>query len=306
MAEAWSDQFKSDIEQSMEKAVERNSWPRHGRLYVSDLKHAVPVEDGGDCKRKLRAKLDDEPQKPLSPGVELMFSTGDALHERISQWLYEHMGDRGWELVEVETSASINIPHSTEELRGRLDMLFERDVSKSRKMRVVVDVKTKRGGAFHYPPLSQGKAKRPDELQVQAYMKSKDADFGLVLYVDREGQNFIVAAPVRRNDEAVGRAADILVGIKTAPVDQIPLIEPKVKINKNKGPDSIEVEWPWQVEYCNLDTCHCRENLVGALPNGIIGHVDDDGHIEWRDKVKNNKYRAMREWVCAEVGKQYA
>lgn len=287
--------FSDHVEDSLEKAVERDSWDRKGKLYVSDLKHAVPLDEGGDCPRKLRAKLEDEPQEALSPGVELMFSTGDALHERVADWLGKEMAERGWMLKEVEVSAHVGIPNSPVKLRGRLDMLFEGEVSEKR---IVVDVKTKRGGAFHYLPLSQGKAKRPDELQVQAYMMARDADGGLVLYVDREGQNWIVTAPVERDDEAVREAADYLYGLKHCDVDKIPLVRPKVTRNSNKGPDSIKVEWPWQVDYCPLKKCHCQEDLkMYRLPSGIIGHVDDDGNIEWKGKVKGKTYARLRVFV---------
>lgn len=278
--------FSGAVERAMELAVERDSWPRKGKLYVSDLKHAVPLKDGGDCKRKLRAKLDDEPSEPISDGVSLMFKTGDMIHEKIAKWLHEHMAGMNYDLKEVETRASLPIPMLGKDLRGRLDMLFEDPSGNT----YVVDVKTKRGGAFQYPPLSHGEAKRPDELQVQAYMMARDADGGCVLYVDREGQNWIKAVPVGRDDEAVKGAMEVLAGIKLAEKSQIPLVEPKVTRNKNKGPDSIKVGWPWQVEYCNLQTCHCKEDFVGGtLPSGICAYVDDDGYVEMKDGYEHRQ-----------------
>lgn len=276
--------FLDDAERALEKAVDRDSWNRDFKLYVSDLKHALPAEGGGDCARKLWAKLRDEPQDPLTPGVQLMFKAGDMMHDQIAEWLEEHMPDK-WELVGVEERARENI----EPLRGRYDQLWEN--TETGEM-MVVDVKSKRGGSFRY--LKVDGPKPGDVLQVQAYMMSTHAQKGALLYVDREGQNWVLMFEVERDDETVQEAIDELVRIRDAAQagDPVATLEPVLKRRDNKGPDSIKVEWPWQVEWCPLEECHCQARATGRLPDGIIGYVNNDGTLDLKDE-----YEGLRPWV---------
>jgi hypothetical protein len=133
----------------------------------------------------------------------------------------------------------------------------------------VVDIKTKRGGAFSY----LNEAKPGNILQVQAYMKGENADFGSVLYVDREGQNFMREFDVPRADNRPEEAVRRLVSIRDNPIPPAP-VGLRIVRNTNKGPDSFRVELPWQIGWCDLVTCACKKALpCKSIPKGIVGKL---------------------------------
>ena len=262
-----SQDLVEDIERAITAAVQRKSWGRKGKLYVSDLKYGLALPEDGDCPKKLWGILRNEAQTPKTPGVDLMLTAGDRLHTQIEDWLRDHLTG-GWKVIGREQRLEV------EGLRGRLDLyLHNGDL----KLTAVVDIKTKRGAAFNY----LFEPKKADVIQVQAYMMAKAADFGILLYVDREGQNWIKMFVIPRNDTAVIRVASYVKDIrrKAQAGGTVDGMEPSLIRKKNKGPDSLTVKWPWQVDWCPLERCHCRARISKPLPKGVVAHVTDAGKV---------------------------
>jgi hypothetical protein len=277
-----------EIENALAAAVHRDSWSRKGKLYVSDLKYGIPIQDDGDCPKKLWAILRDEKMKPKSPGVDLMLHAGDRLHEAIAGWLKDNLiGD--WKVVKVEEKLTV------EGLSGRLDILLEHGPF---KLFAVIDVKTKRGGAFGY----LHHAKPADVAQIQAYMMAKDAHIGFVIYVDREGQNWIKIFVVSRHDARVTQLADKVKEIKRCAEAGEPVagVEPILVRKENKGPDALYIKWPWQAEWCPLEKCYCKARAKKPLPKGIIGYVKNNGDLDLKEEHEH-----LHDWVTKKLEMMY-
>ena len=261
------------IKRTLTRAVERDSWDRNGKLYVSDLKHAIPLADGGDCRLKLWAKLRDEPQEPLTSGVELMFGIGDLVHDHLVTLLRDHLpGD--WEILGVEERVQVN------GARGRYDLKLGLPNGET----MIVDFKTKRGGAFSY--LDYEGPKSPDVRQVQAYCMADDADRGMLVYVDREGQNFIRVYEVERDDELVKEDLATLIWVrglaqKGSPLPLEEFLTPTLSRADNKGKDSLKLTWPWQVDWCHLEDCLCRDRYDDMGQDEVTKAADYGKIVGW-------------------------
>jgi len=148
---------------------------------------------------------------------------------------------------------------------------------------MIVDFKTMRGGAFSY----LDGPKESHKLQVRTYMYATGADYGAVLYIDREGQNFARQFFIKEDnsmvESAIKKAKDI------AYQENIPpKMKPKIKINNNKGDDSIVVKERWQCQYCDFKNVSCE----GAIPadydsklGKVCGHINQQGFTPL-DEVK--------------------
>ena len=247
---------------------EKDTWGED-RIHVSDL--AVTL-DGNDkkCPREFWMRLRGYKKKPLTPGKKLMFDHGNRIHERIADVITSGLEEQ-WEIIGIESPVifrEFNITGTTDFV---IRNIYTEEI-------FIVDFKTVRGRAFYH----LDDAKESHKLQVQSYAYGKDADGGLVLYIDREGQNAQMQFPVERNDEKVKRAIE-----ETLQIAQQEKIPPKldytIQINENKGPDSIKVCEPWQCQYCDYKDVSCD----GALPvkfrtNSIVGKVDDEGNISYK------------------------
>lgn len=221
--------------------------------------------------------------RPVSVGEAMMFDHGNRLHERLGQILVEQLPRYGWFVVGVEKRVSYN------SIYGTLDLLIEHART---GYRLVIDFKTKRGNAFKY----LDEAKRDNVLQVQFYVEAADADGGMLLYVDREGQNFVKSFFVPRAKELVDEA--IRQSYEFIDPEIFPEGPPPVGLTlerrQNKGPDSIYLKTPWQMDWCKLETCLCRQKLPALPPDGIIAKISNDGLVEmtegnekWKDVVVN-------------------
>jgi hypothetical protein len=253
-----------DLESIMAEAMlaEYNSYPKNMKLWASDLGYSLgPDKDG--CPLGFWLSCRDEPKRDPTPGEVMLFKAGDLLHDFIAQMLEKWLPLHGWEVVGVETRVAGL--HAT----GRLDVKV-RHVSTG--ITRVIDVKTKRGNAFRY----LNEPKDGNRLQVQFYTKHEDADVGDLLYVDREGQNFMRHFEVPRNDDAAQAAEEGIKELRDGPKPE-PL-KAKLERKKNKGPDSIYLKYPWQVDWCNLKKCPCKKS-IGALPEGILAKVANDGKV---------------------------
>lgn len=282
-----------NLEAILTQALERESksFPRKGKIYASDLGVALGPEHAG-CPRALWEKLHDAPQKAATPGTLLMFRIGDLIHDYIANLLREELPRHGWEVVGVEQNVRLD------EIRGRYDIKVR---SKETGEVRIIDCKTKRGAAFGF----LNEAKKPDQLQVQYYAQD-GADGGDLLYIDREGQNFVRHFEVEKNDVRPKQAARRLKVLRDgAPPSTL---RPVLKRVKNKGPDSLYLEAPWQVQWCSLKKCPCAK-AIGELPEGIVAKVYDTGELKmvkgrerWADVVLSMLEGQYREEVFFSAG----
>ena len=190
-------------------------------LHISDLAAGI----GEGCLRGVWLRLRGADKQPPTMGKLLMFDHGRAIHKRLVEYITPHLTG-GWKLRAVE--GAVALPGYP--INGRFDYLLV-----SGEHTIVTDFKTSRGRAFSYLE----RAKPSHVIQVQGYMMGVDADGGLIFYVDREGQNACKQFYVERNDdevkEAIERVCDACKS-ETPP----PILEPQLKVAKNKGPDSVK------------------------------------------------------------------
>lgn len=230
------------------------------RIWPSDL--GVALEDG-PCQVAFWLKCRNEPQRPAKPGEYLMLDMGNHVHERIAEMVREAVKGTGWKVSATELTVEEQVNGET--IRGRYDILLENIDGRYH----IIDVKTKRGGAFRY----LNEAKPGDVLQVQWYMAQEGAESGSVLYVDREGQNFMREFPVERDDAAPRAAVETLQALRDNPMPPPP-VKLRLHRNYNKGADSFKVSMPWQIEWCDMEGCACMKSLpVKSVPKGIAGKL---------------------------------
>lgn len=233
---------------------DKGEWDE-SKIHVSDLAVAI----GEKCPRQLWLRLHGAEKQRQHVGMLLMWDHGQRIHERLVEIINKGL-DNGWYIEWVEEP--VRLPGVT----GRLDTRLKR-----KDNRIVVDFKSVRGKAFSF----LNEAKPSHVLQVQSYITGTDSNGGLVFYVDREGQNACKQFPVFRDDERVLKAVTEVKRIALA-VNPPPILQPKLEISKNKGPDSIKLCQGWMCDYCQYIDVSCP----GALPKrhrdlGIVGHYDN-------------------------------
>lgn len=211
------------------------------RVHSSDLGVAI----GEACPRQLWLRVRQAPRKPDSAGKRLMFLKANAIHKLLAGWMEQHLGELcpGWRVVAVEELVE-------NEGTGRLDVLIEQQLAE-RPTRVVVDFKSMRGAAFKF----LDGPKPAHVIQVQDYIRAKDAVCGVIVYTDREGQNGQRQYVVPRADAIVQRAWMEALHYAEMP-DPAPKIAPKVVRGGGK-------ELPWQCTYCGHFSVSCNGALTG-------------------------------------------
>lgn len=250
-----------------------NDWDEL-RLHVSDLAVGLPVDDGGMCHRRLWLRLQGAEKQPLSIGKLMMFDHGHRIQERVEGLLrvgLEELLDDWIIIEEPRHCKEVFLPGGvTGEYDARLEHLKEH-------LTLVLDYKTARGRAFGW----LDKPRESHILQVQGYIRALDADGGLLLYIDREGQNKPIQHYVQRDDDKVIEATKVAMDIRQSSQPP-PILSPCIKISQNKGPDSVRFEMPWQCDYCDYRDVSCP----AALPYderdlGIVGYISKpDGIYE--------------------------
>ena len=277
------------IEHGLRRTEPDHEWDQ-SVLHVSDLGAAIDGPDG-KCTRQLWLRLRGADRKPHTLGQVLMFDHGNRIHERMGDLLVAGLPGGG-EVLHVEKKVDLN------GITGRLDTMLvggpmsipvkredisvALDAQDGSDERIVVDWKTVRGNAFRY----MDGPKPMNVLQLQAYMMAEHAGGGILVYIDREGQNFVQQYNIPRDDKAVRYACGYVEAVKRwaywSDCHELPLssgpsiLQPILKRNENKGPDSIKLEMPWQCSYCE----YCDVSCPGALEpeyrrTGIIGHIND-------------------------------
>ena len=244
---------------------------KNGRIYASELGVALGPELDG-CTLGFWLKCKDEPRRDRTPGEILMTQAGELLHDYLSKAIAAALVGTDWWVVSVETR--VHIEAHGEEIGSRLDVKIAHISGHT----IVIDIKTKRGAAFKF----LNEPKPGNVLQVQAYIKGEDADEGGLLYVDREGQNFMKYFEVTRADDEVEDAILTLKNIRDNPVPPNP-VSLRLNIKENKGPDSLYLKVPWQIDWCDLKQCACAKALPAHkddIPTGIVAKIHeakDDG-----------------------------
>jgi hypothetical protein len=238
----------------------RKSWKRGMKIYASDL-------GAEGCRLEFFRKLRDFPSREHKPGELLMFAQGENLEEQVADAIAEVLtGSYEWVIVDKQTSIEYL------GITGRLDILL-RNVKDGNLL--VLEVKTKRGAAFKF----LDEPKRPNIIQTRFYMAGANAAYGLLAYVDREGQNFIRIFTVERNDESVEAEIEACQSLLLDENQPEPL-ELELDRRRNKGDDSFAFNIPWQVQWCNQAECPCSKK-IGKVQTGVVakGKKDDDGNI---------------------------
>lgn len=209
-----------------------------------------------------------------------MFEQGHSLEAKVIKLItYGFEGD--WHIVGTQINVSNGLPGIT----GRLDILISDE-----EEYCVIDVKSRRGNYFRY----NNDIKLTNKFQIGGYiyalnnMLKKKVNNGKVVEVDREGQNFAVEHDFIYTEEFAGQIYDTIHEVQViANSDEPPaLMKPKIKINKNKGADSVNVDLPWQCNYCDYRGVSCP----GAVPpefddnlGRVCGHIKEGKFVE---KVK--------------------
>ena len=248
------------------RAKEKTDDRDNSVLHISDLSIAI----GEGCPRSLWLRLRGAEKKELTTGQLLMFDNGKGIHERLIGLMKLN---NGWQIQAVEKPVVLG------PVVGRYDTRLWHSVE---GWEIIVDFKSVRGRKFGYldNPMPS------HVLQVQSYITAADADGGLIFYVDREGSNSAKQFYVERDDNIVMFAVEECV--KISEQGEAPeILSPKLKIGKNKGPDSVKMEMPWNCSYCDYLDVTCP----GALPKkyrelGIVGYCDNEG---FKPKVKDEK-----------------
>ena len=250
---------------------QKDNWEEN-KIHISDL--AVSLKDN-KCPRQLWLRLKGAEKQQLTLGQMLMFDHGNRIHERLVD-LIKHNLPNSWEVAGVEQKVELD------GITGRYDLKL------TGPKEIIVDFKTLRGRAFQY---MEG-PKEAHVLQVQSYMMATNIDNGLILYVDREGQNQAVQFEVERNDEAVKNAIEFTKSIANSNVPP-KILKPKLNIKKNKGPDSVYLNQPWQCDYCEYQDVSCPGALKPEYRNlGIVAKLADSlkmtkGNEALEEIVKN-------------------
>ncbi len=214
-------------------------------LHISDLGAAI---DGEGCLRQVWYRINGYERREDTPGKLWMFKQGHRIHELVPELL--DMPD-GWYVAGIEEKTTVG------GLTGGYDLSIFRTRKHSPGTTVIVDFKTIRGAAFGY----LNEPKKSHVAQLQGYLKAENADYGILLYIDREGSNGFLQFRVERDDEATKERCDVL---ERLPGTEKPpgILEPQIRLRANKNDQAIYVTQPWQCNYCD----YCDVSCPGAVP----------------------------------------
>jgi hypothetical protein len=214
--------------------------PRGGKVFPSDLGGVIGKKAGG-CAVSLWGKIHDLPVKDSADLAGwLKFKGGDAFHKIIQDYIAStELADAGWFVAGIEKW----VTHRG--LNGRVDVILQHIET---GQRCVVDIKSKDANFFKW-----AKTKPADVLQVQFYMEAENAEWGMILYVDREGKFEPIQRQVDRADDRVEIGRARLQELQDAgSLDDLP-----EWVEYCEGRD-------WQIRYCNLETCLCAARVTGG------------------------------------------
>jgi len=261
----------SIVEQSL--MSEPDTWD-DTRIHASDLPVAVAEQDDKKCPRQLWLRLRGAEKKVRHRGELLMLKHGSDIHESIVPHIESGLpGD--WCVVGREQAVEY------EGVTGRYDLALSEGPFYAHTY--IVDFKTIRGRAFHF----LDGPKPAHELQVRFYIAATNSEGGLLLYIDREGQNYMRQFTVGRDDKQVDDAITVARAIACQP-EPPSVLMPKLQINANKGPDSVKILMPWQCSYCDYIDISCPGALrPEARTNKIVGHIDNGQFVAMSEEYES-------------------
>ena len=250
--------------------LKEHEWNKD-KLHISDLGTTI---DG--CPRQLWLRLHGAKERPLHLGELLMFDAGQRIHDR----MVEALTLGGCEVVDSEKQTELD------GLTGRYDIKIKHDGET-----IIADFKTVRGAAFSH--LTEPKPSHI--LHVRGYLKAENIEKGMIIYIDREGQNGIRVLNTERNDNLVNEAIKTLKNIQNG--DEPPILKPILDVVERKQFKTLYVRQPWNCNYCK----YCDVSCKGALPydlraNEIAGRIKD-GEYE----PENDKFTKIVEKLLSEV-----
>ncbi len=245
------------------------------RIHVSDYSTQL---DGHDrrCPRQLWLRYHGADRREPKLGEQIMWDQGREMQYRYT-WTLEAGLPEDWFITGIEHDLSDYLPN---EDTGHADLILE-----SPEQFIVVEVKTQRGRAFQY--LNEAKKSHVLQLSGYVYALRKYVDrnvLGVVLYLDREGQN----RPVQFAPELVEPSKIEHISDQTNEIvsgKKPPILQPQLDINENKGPDSIYLKSPWQCDYCDYEGVSCPGALEQEFKDlGIVAKRDNDGKLSFKEE----------------------
>lgn len=233
-------------------------------LHISDLGYAYDL-----CPRQLWLKLNSAERREKHYGEDIMFMRGDIIHIETAKILQYGLDDY-WTIKGIEVPVVLRI--CSYPIVGRTDMILRGQKGE----KIIVDFKTSRGGNFKY--LDAEGPGEEKKAQVRGYIGATAADYGILFFIDREGQNGIRQFYVERDND---RLRDDFAKIKKIKEKEPEVLKPRLNVKINKGDNSIYLNHPWQCDYCDYLDVSCP----GALPKeyrdikGIVAKEDKEGNL---------------------------
>ncbi len=250
------------------------------KVHVSDYAVILPGDDG-KCERQLFARINGWEKEPPSMGEKERWRHGNLVQQDTVYLIQKGLPD-GYSFAHHELDVSFGLPNNDV---GSCDMVIE-----DRQGRwIPVEMKSVRGNWFRY----NDEPREKWNLQLQGYLyginnhpEYPEAPYGIVFVRDREGQNSSTQFKTETNNTRIHKASRRANKIrKTA--EEAKKWSPKAprplpvafKRNENKGPDSIQIEVPWQCRYCSfIEECNPPGKDV----------IEDDRHGDYVAKITND------------------
>ncbi len=277
-----------NLTKSLADGIRENGQDRKGEFHVSDLRIAqsIPLCDRS-CPRSFWFRYKGYEGEETGPGKQMMFNQGHALEKRAIKGLKRGLPDKA-RIIGTQIDVTPGLPYT---FSGRLDALVY-----YQNKYMVVDFKTRRGGAFRY----NSEVKPGDKYQVGGYLEALnnmflgEIDHGAILELDREGQNFTREHHFQFDPDFrdnIRKAFNEVFEISQQE-DPPERMDPVIEENQNKGPNSVKLDLPWQCSYCKYRGVACQ----GAVPpkfddklDRVVGHIKDGKFVE--------KYEGISEYV---------
>lgn len=263
-----------DLTHALEAGIERKEGWGEQKLHVSDLGISPHISDE-DCKcsRQFWYRYHGYEREELHAGTRLMFDQGHALEQRAVEALTRGLNS-DFRIIATQMDVTPGLP---EGFTGTLDILLH-----GPEGYMVVDVKTRRGGAFRY---SNG-IRPTNKFQIGGYLYALNNMFdepvknGAVLEVDREGQNFARDYHFRYNYDFAAKIQDSFQYVMDLATDDKPPtpLHPCYKVNENKNANSLVVKLPWQCRYCDYRGLSCESAVPPEFDDKlgkVCGHLKD-------------------------------
>jgi hypothetical protein len=259
-------------------------------IHVSDYK-VILESDDRKCHRQLWHRINGDERADDSLWKEIMFDQGEAMHVRFSYYIHFGLPDN-WEVFGIEVDCSDYLPNDDDV--GSSDLVLWKP---DEQQFLVVEIKTQRGRGIQRIQ-GEGEPKKSHKLQCQGYLYALSRRFkdhyddptvnGCVLYLDREGQNKPLMYAVDPANDRIEEASDLANNIKER-TKTPEIMHLGAKISRNKGPDSVYLDVPWQCRYCEYRGVSCDGAIDESLEyNNKLGELNEDNDVIITADVNGN------------------